>query len=140
MAMVKYIPILISVAALTYGGIVDFRKREIPNVVPIVLLVAGSLFGFSMFWSIMGLFVPAVLLLATAKITKREVPGGDFKLLCSLGFACGLPGLVAIIFLVGICAVAYVVIRRLPLKRHIPLCAYVAPAYIAFHVIAFAVG
>ncbi len=86
----------------------------------------------------MGLVVPAVLLLAAAKLTKSEVPGGDFKLLCALGFACGLRELAAVIFLAGIGAAVYGLIRRLPIKRHIPLCSYVAPAYIALRIIALA--
>ena len=136
--MMNYIPILINAAVLIYGGIADFKRREIPNSVPVTLILTGLFFGFSMFWRIMGLISPAVLLFAAAKITKSEVPGGDFKLLCSLGFACGLQELTAIIFLAGIGAVVYGFVRRLPIKRHIPLCSYVAPAYIALRIIALA--
>ena len=132
----NYIPILISAAALIYGGVIDFRRREIPNVVSLLLLLSGFL-NISTSWGIMGLIIPAALLLAAAKLTKSEVPGGDLKLICALGFACGLPELAAILFLSGMGAAAYGFIRRLPLKRHIPLCSYVAPAYLALHVIAF---
>lgn len=135
--MMNYIPVLINAAALIYGGVVDFRHREIPNAVPVVLLVSG-VFAFSSFWRIMGLIIPAALLLAAAKLTKSEVPGGDLKLICALGFACGLPELAAILFLSGIGAVVYGLIRRLPIKRHIPLCSYVAPAYLTLHIIALA--
>jgi len=135
--MINYIPVLITAAALIYGGIIDFRRREIPDFVPILLLISG-LFGFSVIWSILGLAAPAVLLLAAAKITKNDVPGGDFKLLAALGFACGLPELAAILLLAGIGTVVYSLVRDLPLKRHIPLCAYVAPAYIALHIVALA--
>ena len=131
----RYIPLFINAAVLIYGGVVDFKRREIPNLVPITLLLTGIAFSFSMFWSILGLATPAVLLFITAKLTKSEVPGGDFKLLCSLGFACGLRELAAFIFLAGIGAVVYGLIRRLPIKRHIPLCSYVAPAYIALQII-----
>ncbi len=132
----KYIPILINAAVLIYGGVVDFKRREIPNFVPITLLLTGIAFSFSTFWSILGLVAPAVLLFITAKLTKSEVPGGDFKLLCSLGFTCGLQELAAVIFLAGIGAMVYGLIRRLPVKRHIPLCSYVAPSYIALQIIA----
>jgi len=80
-----------------------------------------------------------VLLFAAAKLTKSEVPGGDFKLLCALGFACGLRELTAILLLTGIGAAIYGFIRRLPVKRHIPLCTYLAPAYIAVQSIAFVI-
>ncbi|SBW01095.1 putative Type IV leader peptidase family [uncultured Eubacteriales bacterium] len=132
----NYISILINAAALIYGGIADYKRREIPNTVPIILLSLAA-FSFPTFWRIMGLILPAVLLLAAAKLTKSEVPGGDFKLICALGFACGLPELAAILVLSALGAMAYGTIRNLPIKRHIPLCAYVAPAYIVLHMMAF---
>ena len=128
--------VLLNAAALVYGGVVDYRRREIPNTVPVLLLVSGAI-GFSGLWSILGLTVPAVLLFTAAKLTKSEVPGGDFKLLCALGFSCGLRELAAILLLDGIGAAIYGFIRRLPVKRHIPLCTYLAPAYIAVQSIAF---
>ncbi len=134
--MTNYVPILINAAALIYGGVIDFRRREIPNAVPIVLLSLGA-FAFPTFWRIMWLIIPAALLLAAARLTKSEVSGGDFKLICALGFACGLPELAAIIVLSALGAMAYGFIRRLPFKRHIPLCAYVAPAYLVLRAIAF---
>lgn len=135
----NYISILINAAALIYGGVIDGKRREIPNAVPLLLILSGFL-SFSSFWSIMGLIIPATLLLAAAKLTKSEIPGGDFKLLCALGFARGLPELVAIIALSALGAMAYGFIRRLPIKRHIPLCAYVAPAYLVLHLTTFALG
>jgi len=136
--MIHDVSILISAAALVYGGVADFRRREIPNTVPVLLLITGIL-GFSGLWSILGLTVPAVLLFAAAKLTKSEVPGGDFKLLCALGFSCGLRKLAAILLLAGIGATIYGLIRRLPVKRHIPLCTYLAPAYLAVQSIAFVI-
>jgi divalent metal cation (Fe/Co/Zn/Cd) transporter len=73
-----YMPVLISTAALIYGGVVDFKRREIPDTVPIILTAIGVLFGFSLLTSIMGLVVPAVLLFAAAQLTKSNIPGGDF--------------------------------------------------------------
>jgi len=136
--MIHDVSILISAAALVYGGVADFRRREIANTVPVLLLITGIL-GFSGLWSILGLTVPAVLLFAAAKLTKSEVPGGDFKLLCALGFSCGLRELAAILLLAGIGAAIYGFIRRLPVKRHIPLCTYLAPAYLAVQSIAFVI-
>ena len=137
--MMNYIPILINAAVLIYGGVIDFKRREIPNAVPVVLLVSGF-FAFSSFWRIIWLIIPAVLLYMGAKLTNNEIPGGDFKLLCALGFACGLPELAAIIFMSGIGAVVCSLIRHLPLKRHIPLCTYVAPAYLTLHIIGLMLG
>ena len=36
---------LINSAALIYGGVVDYKKREIPNLVPVVLLATGIMSG-----------------------------------------------------------------------------------------------
>jgi len=135
----NYIPILLISTALIYGGVVDYNRREIPNIVPIILLVVGCFFGFSLPMSIMGLAIPALLLFMTEKLTKSDVPGGDFKLLCSLGFACGLSELSIVILLAGIGAVLCGFARHLPVKRHIPLCSYIAPAYIACQIIAFVI-
>lgn len=136
--MIHDVLILIYAAVLVYGGVADYRRREIPNAVPVLLFFSGIL-GFSGLWSILGLTVPAVLLVTAAKLTKSEVPGGDFKLLCALGFACGLRELAAILLLAGIGAAIYGFIRRLPVKRHIPLCTYLAPAYLAVQSIAFVI-
>lgn len=136
--MIPDLLIFLNAAVLIYGGIADYRRREIPNAVPVLLLVSGAI-GFSGLWSILGLTVPAVLLFAAAKLTKSEVPGGDFKLLCALGFSCGLRELAAILLLAGIGAAIYGFIRRLPVKRHIPLCTYLAPTYLAVQNIAFVI-
>lgn len=133
-----YIPVLAIAVVLICGGIVDYRKREIPNAVPVILIAVGVTFGFSMIWSIMGLAVPAALMYIAANFTKSEIPGGDFKLLCSLGFACGLPMLTIVILLAGVGALIYGLILCLPIKRHIPLCTYVASAYIALQLAAYA--
>jgi Flp pilus assembly protein protease CpaA len=136
----NYIPILINAAVLIYGGVIDYKRREIPNTVPVILVAVGVLFGFSIFYSIMGLALPAILLLAAGRMTKTEIPGGDYKLLCSLGFTCGLGELAAVTLLAAVGAVVCGFIRRLPVKRHIPLCSYVAPAYIVLQLAAIALS
>lgn len=135
-AMQNYIPILIGGAALLYGGIVDFKKRVIPNAVPVILIGISVLFGIFSLWSIMELAVTVGLIAAASKLTGSEIPGGDFKLLCSLSFMCGLRGLAVIMLLAGLGTLVVGIIRSLPARRHIPLCSYVAPAYVAFYVIA----
>lgn len=132
-----YLPVLLNVAALIYGGITDFRKREIPNLVPLVLLAAG-LISFSGVASLMGLIIPAVLMLTAAGITKSEVPGGDFKLLCGLGFAAGIWELAVTLGTAGVLSVLYGAVRKLPMKRNVPLCSYVAIAYVVVKVTMYA--
>lgn len=131
--------ILVNAAALSYGGIVDYRKREIPNTVPIALLVTGIL-AFSGLSSIMGLVIPLILMLATTGISKKDVPGGDFKLLCSLGFAAGIWEMAATLLLAGVLSIIYGLIRRLPIRRNVPLCTYVALAYVILQITLFITG
>lgn len=138
--MGEYISVAITAAALTFGGVVDYKRREIPDAVSVILIAIGVTFEFSLFWRIIGLVIPAVLILTVAKIAKSEIPGGDFKLLCSMGFACGLQELAAVMLLAAVGAMIYSFIKRLPLKRNIPLCSYIAPAYIAFQIIAFTIA
>jgi len=132
-----YASVLLVFATLIYGGVVDYNRHDIPNAVPITLLIVGCFFGFSLPASIVSLLVPALLLFIAARLTNSSVPGGDFKLLCSLGFACGLSSLAIVICLAGIGAVLYGFARHLPIKRHIPLCSYIAPAYIFLQIVSF---
>ena len=100
----EYIKLLLIAAALIYGGIIDYRKREIPDLVHVVLLIVATFFGLSPLFSIIGLFVPAILLILTARVTNTDLPGGDFKLLCALGYALGLAQLAIIVMLAVFCA------------------------------------
>lgn len=129
----EYIKLLLIAAALIYGGIIDYRKREIPDLVHVVLLIVGTFFGFSPLLSIIGLVVPAILLILTARVTSTDLPGGDLKLLCALGYALGLAQLAIIVILAVFGATVYGFIKRKPINRSIPLCAYIAPAYIVLN-------
>lgn len=135
----KYVQVALISAVLIYGGISDYKRREIPNIVPIVIVIVACLFDFSFWQCIIGSVVPATVFYVAAKLTKSEMPGGDFKLLCCLGFACGLSELAFAILLAGIGAVLWGFARHLPVKRNIPLCSYIAPAYIACQIIAFVI-
>ena len=135
----KYVQVALISAVLIYGGISDYKRREIPNIVPIVIVIVACLFDFSFWQCIIGSVVPATVFYVAAKLTKSEMPGGDFKLLCALGYSCGLSELAIVILLAGIGAVLCGFARHLPVKRHIPLCSYIAPAYIACQIIAFVI-
>lgn len=117
-------------ATLIYGGIVDYQKREIPNLVPILLLLSGSISGTAILPRIIVMLMVAVLLLIASKLSAGGIPGGDFKLLCALTFACGLFGMLATLFAAGFGALLVSLLLRQPVKRNIPLCTYVAGAYI----------
>ena len=120
---------LINGAALIYGGAVDFKKREIPNLVPVTLLVTGILQGGSVLRRLVEMGIIVCSLLLTGKITKQRLPGGDFKLISALAFSSGILVLLGTLFWTGIGAVAESLTRRMPVRRNIPLCTYVAAAY-----------
>ncbi|NCC69204.1 MAG: prepilin peptidase [Clostridia bacterium] len=136
MTMANIIAVILCAAALIYGGVVDYTRREIPDFVHIIMIFSRILIGFSVLYGIMCLVIPAVLLLAAAKISKSRLAGGDFKLLCGLGFACGLTELAAILFLALAGAIICGAIQRKSISRGIPLCTYMAPAYIAVKALA----
>ena len=75
----------------------------------------------------MGIIVCSLLF--TGKVTKKRLPGGDFKLISALTFSTGLLALLGTLFWTGIGAVAESLIRRMPVQRNIPLCTYAAAAY-----------
>ena len=116
------------ICTFAYGGYTDYKRREIPNAVPIILFVMGLLSG-SILKRFLVLALTLLILLLATKITKQELPGGDLKLICAMTFSVGLVETIMVLALVGIGSVAVGLAKKLPLKRNIPLCAYVAPAY-----------
>lgn len=120
---------LTGVCTIAYGGYVDYKKREIPDVVPIVLILTslpkGVILG-RLFIMILALLV----LLFAERLSKQELPGGDLKLICAMVFAIGPFEAILILALAGLGAVIVSLARKQPCKRHIPLCTYVAPAFI----------
>ena len=121
---------LVNACALSYGGLTDYKKREIPNLVPIILLITGLCRGMQAIPNFIFMLITVFALLLTEKIQKSRLPGGDFKLICALVFSAGPICLLAILFLVRLGAALVSIVRKQTQKRNIPLCTYVAPAYI----------
>lgn len=120
---------LINAGILAYGGVMDYKKREIPDLVPVILMLTGFLNGTTILPRIICFLVIAAALLISAKLSKNSLPGGDFKLICALAFSSGLCSMATILLLTGLCAILLSFIRKQPIKRNIPLCSYIAPAY-----------
>ena len=99
-----------------------------------MLLATGILHGRDFPVRTLLMLALAGLLLASERLTKQTLPGGDFKLLCALLFSDGPIILFAVLLCVGAASACVAGVKRLPLCRSIPLCSYVAPAYM------FAVG
>lgn len=129
---------LANIGILAYGAITDYNKREIPDTVPIVLLLTGLATGWEVIiYRLSGMLLTAAVFFIAAKLTKSDLPGGDFKLLSAMAFSSGIPILIASLLLTGLGAAIVGIAEALkthchwkqPTKRHIPLCSYIAPAY-----------
>ncbi len=121
---------LLNAGILIYGGVCDYRRREIPNVVPLVLLLTGLLFGGGIPLRLLALCLTAGVFLLLDRITGGGAPGGDFKLMCSLAFSASLHIFLATLLLA---AVGAWLLGKLKGRRgnwHVPWCSYVAPAYL----------
>ncbi|PKM71709.1 MAG: hypothetical protein CVU91_12595 [Firmicutes bacterium HGW-Firmicutes-16] len=117
-------------AVLIYGAIIDYKRREIPDIVPIVIVLCGLSLDLSVFCGIVWLTIMMFGLWSVSKLTEMEIPGGDYKLLCALSFTCGLME-IAIILVLAVLGTLFVsMILRREILRKIPLCTYIAPAYI----------
>ena len=121
---------LANIGILAYGAITDYNKREIPDAVPIVLLLTGLATGWEVIvYRLAGMLLTAAMFFIAANLSKSDLPGGDFKLLSAMAFSSGIPILIASLLLTGLGAVIIGIVRKQPTKRHIPLCSYIAPAY-----------
>jgi len=121
----------INIVALMYGAVWDYKHREIPNAVPITLMLTGLLSG----WQCIGyralcLLFAAMAFLIASYLTNKETPGGDFKLLGALFFSAGFYEATLTLFLTMALIVLESAVRKKSLHRHIPLCTYLAPAYL----------
>lgn len=129
--MLEWICMAINIGILAYGGYVDYKRREIPNAVPIVLLLTGLLIGWQTLpLRLLSLFLMAGVFLLSAKLTGNTVPGGDFKLLSALAFSSGLMCVGVSMVLTAAGSALVGLLTKKKVSRHIPLCTYVAPAYV----------
>lgn len=130
--MISYICMAVNCGILAYGGYIDYKRREIPNAVPIVLMLTGLIAApHLILFRLAGLAMIAGSFILAAKLTNGETPGGDFKLLSALAFSAGVPAVLIVLLLCGIVAVVVGLIQNKDTaNRHIPLCSYVAPAYV----------
>jgi Flp pilus assembly protein protease CpaA len=128
--MREYLPFLVNAGMLICGGVCDARRREIPDTVPLALFLTGLLCGDRLGPRFLLLILTAAVFLLADRLTAGEAPGGDFKLMCSLAFTAGLHVFLATLLLAAMGAWGLGRIRGQRGSRHVPWCAYVAPAYV----------
>lgn len=76
---------------LLFAAVWDMRNREIPNLIPALLLLCG-LIGFRPTTSVAGMFLVGGPFLLAAVLIKRDgfaIGGGDVKLMSACGFVLG---------------------------------------------------
>ena len=131
MTWIEILCFSVNCAALAYGGYTDWKRREIPNAVPLTLLLTGLLHWRRIPLQLACMAAMMLILWFSAKLTKSPLPGGDFKLLCALTFSAGPTVTLTSVLLTGLAASAAGLAVKKPLRRHIPLCTYMAPAYLS---------
>ena len=107
---------------LLSAAVWDMRNREIPNLIPALLLLCG-LIGFRPAASVAGLFLVGGPFLLAAVLIKRDgfaIGGGDVKLMGACGFFLGVwPGLVQAVLSLSLAVLAGMVecrVQKRPLS------------------------
>ena len=117
----------------------DRKRREIPDIVPIVLFVCG-LFEPYLILRLVCMIVMLIVLMLAHAITKKELPGGDLKLILAMTFLLGISSVLLILIIVGIEIAAASMIGRRYDRNSIPLCTYIAPAFILLSALTLIMG
>jgi len=129
---------LLKMGLLVYGGIGDWKYREIPDLVPIglfgvsvgeLILVRGASLGERLF--MLGMVITWILITEffAAKGKGSPVPGGDIKLLGALAFSEGIFMFGMIILGTGVLVAIVKLADRKNKIDGIPLCTYTAASY-----------
>ena len=126
---------VITAAALCYGAYTDYKRREIPN--PVCLIVALAWLLDMSTWSLssilyrlasFGLII--LVMVITYLLTKDVSGGGDIKLFLALAINMGFIAAMVVIAIAGVFAVVFSFVKRKSMKETVPVCTFVAPAYI----------
>lgn len=123
--MLTIVYLVITLGSLTWGAVTDYKTRQISNVVPVLLIIAGFFSGVPFPYKIIGLLAPLLSYFIIDKVRKRNSSGGDVKLISALGFNLGLPSLCVVLILTSL--IALIVVKSI--KKTVPLCTYMVAGY-----------
>ena len=143
--MLVFLKGLLLCLPLGYGAYADIRTREIPDTVPVLILLAG-LIGFSPLFSVMGLLVTGLPFLIAALCSGNGIGGGDIKLAAACGFVLGAWGGILQIILGLALAIIYAVVRaavsgmKIERKARIPLAPFLGVGGMLSYLITFIGG
>lgn len=102
---------------LFIAGIIDLRKRIIPNSIIILIFMTGFWNNASTLERLSGLLLPALPLFLFA-LKFKNINGGDIKYLAALGFYFGLTNLASILALTTVIAFLWEVVKK---ENSVPL-------------------
>ncbi len=127
---------LLLAAAFAYGAYRDIRTREIPDAVPLVILLAGFI-CLSPLDALLGMLVTGLPFLIAAM--AGGMGGGDIRLMAASGFALGIAGGVLQIIIGLSLAVLFALIRRKTRLVALPLAPFLGAggilAYLLCHLL-----
>ena len=107
---IAWIELTLAYMAVLAAAVVDLKTKTIPNFLSVALIV-GRLLVFiyeiiftndAMLYltsSLVAVFAPLLFLLIAAKVSKSGIGMGDIKLICAVGFMCGINMLISMLFM-----------------------------------------
>lgn len=122
---------LVNIAVITYGAVYDAKYRIIPNMVPIIIMLTKAATGENLPEAAFSLVLIILCLGISHYVFKVEIPGGDFKLICSLTWNLGIFKCAVCLLLVFAIALPVCLIRK---EKSFPLCTYTSPVFTAMKI------
>lgn len=132
--MSRYLPLLSGIAIgvlLAVACHTDYKKRIIPNAIPILILAAGFFTSGSFLMKFVNLAAMVLIIVVAEKTLHQHSGGGDIKLYLALSFALGLLSLgIVLMETILIYAIYHVLTKKGKLKgRRFPVACFVFPSY-----------
>ncbi len=130
---------------LIYGAIIDNRKREIPNIVPLLICGIGIIDSADCPEVLLRRFVVAAIILGSYMVASgvegmARMGGGDIKLMAAMTIALGVFATAIVVFFTGLAAVVVSMIKYRGISKlkeaEIPMCTFVLPAYVITYAMA----
>lgn len=143
MTTALYIAAVIAIGILLwFGSYTDFKRREIPNWIPLGIFLCGfAIAPDELLTKFLNLILLIVALVLASVITKKSSGGGDIKVYLSLAFAFNV--FVLAILLAGTLLVRTIVKRVRGEKGKaikFPMCCYLAPVYTVYAIFSIVVS
>lgn len=125
-----------SFALVLIAAMVDLRKREIPDTIPLLLLAwavtSTAARWHEVGWASLLLGFGAGLGLGLILFCLGGLGGGDVKLLAALGAAVGLQSLWSLLFYVALAGGVLAVIAKLRKQRELAYAPAIALGFLVF--------